>query len=295
MCTDIHLRKMTTRNNLRSAQANISILATGGKETPSDTDELPSNAVEKLMAATEALGTKMDIQTTSLHQEIASICQELHSTVSALQSASSQNTKRIDDLEHSATEWSTSVMVLETTVECLQSEVYMLKEKCLDLEGRGRRQNIRLVGIEEGQERGNPRQFCATVLREILDLDDIPRLDRAHRISALKPHEGARPRPFIIRMHHGDVKDHILRLSSQKTQLSHRGKRVHIFPDYAPEVVKKRAAFTDVKWLLKDIPDVKFGLRFPAKLWITFQGQEKSFDDPKLAMSNIHENIAPPP
>ncbi len=245
------------------------------------------------MAAIEALGTKMDIQTTSLHQEIASICQELHSTVSALQSASSQNTKRIDDL--CATEWSTSVMALETTVERLQSEVYMLKEKCLDLEGRSRRQNIRLVGIEEGQERGNPWQFCATVLKEILDLDDILRLDHAHCISASKPHEGARPRPFIIRMHHGDVKDHILRLSSQKTQLSYRGKRVHIFPDYALEVVKKRAAFTDVKRLLKDIPDVKFGLRFPAKLWITFQGQEKSFDDPKLAMSYIHENIAPPP
>ncbi len=81
----------------------------------------------------------------------------------------------------------------------------------------------------------------------------------------------------------------------KKTQLSYRGKRVYIFPDYAPEVVKKRAAFTDVKRLLKDIPDVKFGLHFPAKLRITFQEQEKSFDDPKLAMSYIHENIAPPP
>ena len=71
-------------------------------------------------------------------------------------------------------------MTLETTVRQLQSEVCSLTEKCLDLEGRSCRQNIRLIGIEEGVE-GKNLQFCATVLKEILDLEDRPRLDRGHR------------------------------------------------------------------------------------------------------------------
>lgn len=224
-----------------------------------------------IMTAIETLGVKIDTQTATLRQEVASIRQELHTTVSSLQSASSQNTKRIDDLEQAANEWSSSVMSLETTVERLQSEVCNLKKKCLDLEGRSRRQNIRLIGIEEGREGGNPRQFCATALKEILDLQDAPRLDRGHRSLAPKPRDGERPRPFIVRVHHGDVKDHILRLSSQKKQLYYQGKRVFIFPDFAPEVARRRAAFADVKRLLKDIPDVKFGLRFPAYLRITFR------------------------
>ncbi|KAL7377586.1 hypothetical protein ABVT39_001617, partial [Epinephelus coioides] len=186
--------------------------------TLSKTDELPSHAVERFMAAIEALGTKVETQTTSLNQEIASIRQELHTTLSALQSASLPNTKRIDDLEHSATVWSLSVRALETTVERLQSEVCMLKEKCLDLEGLSRRQNIRLVGIEEGQEGGNPRQFCATALKEILALDDIPRLDHAHRTSAPKPHEGARPRPIIIRLETVPEEDNGAELRSQETR-----------------------------------------------------------------------------
>ncbi|KAJ3605948.1 hypothetical protein NHX12_027991 [Muraenolepis orangiensis] len=98
-------------------------------------------------------------------------------------------------------------MVLEATVKGLKSEVSRLSDKCLDLEGRSRRQNVRLVGIEEGHEGNNPRQFCATVLKEILELEDIQRLIRGHCTLAPKPREGERPRPFVIRVHHGDVKD----------------------------------------------------------------------------------------
>ncbi|CAK6975209.1 hypothetical protein NHX12_031341, partial [Scomber scombrus] len=181
-----------------------------GASPPTEDDAAPLNSsesVEKIMSAIELLGTKMDTQTAALSQEIASIRQELHTTVSSLQSANSQNTKRIDDLEQSATEWSSTVMTLETTVKRLQSEVCGLTEKCLDLESRSRRQNIRLIGIEE-----------------ILDLEDTPRLDRGHRSLAPKPRDGERPRPFIIRVHHGDVKDRILRISSQKKQLFYKEK-----------------------------------------------------------------------
>ena len=112
------------------------------------------------MATIESLGMKMDTQTAALRQEIVSIRQELHTTISSLQSANSQNSKRIDDLEQSATEWSSNVVTLETTVKRLQSEVSGLTEKCLDLESRSRRQNIRLIGIEEGKEGNNPLKFC---------------------------------------------------------------------------------------------------------------------------------------
>ncbi|CAK6970037.1 hypothetical protein NHX12_033565%2C partial, partial [Scomber scombrus] len=89
-----------------------------GASPPTEDDAAPLNSsesVEKIMSAIELLGTKMDTQTAALSQEIASIRQELHTTVSSLQSANSQNTKRIDDLEQSATEWSSTVMTLETT------------------------------------------------------------------------------------------------------------------------------------------------------------------------------------
>lgn len=112
-----------------------------------------------------------------------------------------------------------------------------------------------------------------------------------HYSLAPKPREGGRPRPFIIRVYHGEVKDHILRISSQKKQLFFKEKRVHIFPDFEPEVAEKRAAFAEVKQLLKDIRDVKFSLCFPAVLPVTFKDEEKSFTDPELAACYIKDNI----
>lgn len=71
------------------------------------------------MMAIESLGMKLDTQMPALCQEIVFIRQELHITVSSLQSANAQNTKRTDDLEQSAAEWSSIIMTLEATVEKL--------------------------------------------------------------------------------------------------------------------------------------------------------------------------------
>ena len=62
---------------------------------------------------------------------------------------------------------------------------------------------------------------------------------------------------MIIRVNHGDIKDCILRISSQKRQLFYKDKRVYIFHDFTPEVTGKQLAFTDVKQLLQNIPDVE--------------------------------------
>ncbi|KAK5859754.1 hypothetical protein PBY51_021285 [Eleginops maclovinus] len=78
--------------------------------TDIDVPPLSSDSVEKIMTAIKLLGTKMDTQKAALRQEVVSIRLELQTTVSSLQSANAQNTKCIDDLEQSSTEWSSTVM-----------------------------------------------------------------------------------------------------------------------------------------------------------------------------------------
>uniref|UniRef100_A0AAV2M5G9 Uncharacterized protein n=1 Tax=Knipowitschia caucasica TaxID=637954 RepID=A0AAV2M5G9_KNICA len=54
-------------------------------------------------------------------------------------------------------------------------------EKCEDLEGRSRLNNIRVVGVPEGSEDSRPTVFVAKLLQGLLGLDGEPVLDRAHR------------------------------------------------------------------------------------------------------------------
>src|SRR4029434_1187898 len=92
-------------------------------------------------------------QTAALRQEIVSIRQELHSTVNSLQSANAQNTKRIDDLEQSTTEWSPSVMTLETTVRQLQSDVCSLSWSGVEV--------CNLSSVEEGSLSWSGAEVCS--------------------------------------------------------------------------------------------------------------------------------------
>lgn len=82
----------------------------------------------------------------------------------------------------------------------LKAQVKILNDKCEDLEGRSRRNNIRLIGVPEGAEVPRLTNFIAQLLKDTLKLDEMPLLNQAHCTLRAKPREGEAPRPFIIRM-----------------------------------------------------------------------------------------------
>ncbi|CAG5896880.1 unnamed protein product [Menidia menidia] len=50
-----------------------------------------------------------------------------------------------------------------------------------------------------------------------------------------------------------------------------------VFPDYTAKVARARAAFNEVRKLLRGIDGARYGLIHPARLRITFKGVEKDF------------------
>ena len=188
----------------------------------------------------------------------------------------------LKSLEANAT--SDTVVDLEATVKQLHSQVEQLSEKCLDLEGRSKRQNLRIAGVKEGEERGQKaRDFVAQLLMEVLQLDEKPVIDRAHRALRQRPGDNEPPRHLILRVHHCHALESILQKVMRSQNLTYRGQRIQVFRDFPPTVVKRRAAFTPARKLLRDQPGVKFGLLYPAKLRVTHNGKETTFTDPEEA------------
>lgn len=66
-----------------------------------------------------------------------------------------------------------------------------------------------------------------------------------------------------------------------------------IFPDYTASVAKARAAFTEVRKLLRNCQGIRFGILFPARLRILSNGKEKEFTDAEEAMRYVKKNIIP--
>lgn len=146
-----------------------------------------------------------------------------------------------------------------------------------------REDNLRILGVPEGDEGPRPTEFIATLLQEVLELEEKPLLDRAHRSLRPKPKSGKAPWAFVIRVHYYHVRDQILRRAAVASPLTCKGSKLSIFPDFTVEVVKK---------ILHEHPSIKFGLFFPAELKITMpSGEILKFTDPDVAMTFVNTKV----
>lgn len=103
-------------------------------------------------------------------------------------------------------------------------------------------------------------------------------IDRAHR-ALCRPRDD-RPRAFVIRIHHYQTKELIMKLAREKP-LEYKGKRVHIFPDLTADVLKQRYHFSEIKKKCKNL-GIKYGFRFPFTFIVTAkEGETKTFDTPE--------------
>uniref|UniRef100_A0AAX7UGL5 L1 transposable element RRM domain-containing protein n=1 Tax=Astatotilapia calliptera TaxID=8154 RepID=A0AAX7UGL5_ASTCA len=243
----------------------------------------------------DKLECKIDTVTHTLRSEISSVKAEFKAAITTLQATVNAQGTTIKDLELSATTCSDDLTSLQSAVKVLTEEVRQLQAKCEDLEGRSRRNNIRLVGIPEGLESSNPREFISHLLQDLLKLNEAPLLDRVHRSLGSKPREGTPPRPLLIRVHYFHVKEQLLRLAGANSPLLYQGRRISIFPDFTPAVAKKRSQFTGVKRLLHSCPGIKFGLFYPAELRVTLpDGVIRKFTDPASATDFANKILGGP-
>ncbi len=248
------------------------------------------SAISRLESGIHA---KFDAHTAEIRGEIPLVREEMHNKFSSLKEDLKSQSERLTSLETYTSEWTTSLHSLEPTVASLQKEITSLQAKCLDLESRSRRLNLRLVGIPEGLEGPQPAKFVAKALAEIFDLPEPPLLARAHRTLAPKPAKGSRPRAFVICFHRYNVTEDIWRKASQGGELKFRDKTVFVFLDFPPEIAKKRAAYYEVKRLLRSMPDVNNGLKGLTGFRITKDGTEHTFDTPTAAMAFVKQYMLP--
>lgn len=181
--------------------------------------------------------------------------------------------KRVEEAEERIMNAETRLQVNEEAVtELLKLQIEM-NAKLTDLEGRSRRENIRIHGVKEGSEDNAPSMiaFVDRLLKEKLELPDSAelRVERAHRALVSKPPPNAAPRSIVAKMASYRTKEEILKLAWQKRGFEYCGNRVNLDHDYAPEVMKLRRGYAEVKSVLKE-KKLRFQTPFPAKMRVFY-------------------------
>lgn len=195
--------------------------------------------------------------------------------------------QRIFSVESNANLLEERICLLEEKCTTLADSKAKLAAKTADLEGRSRRNNIRIVGLPESIEGPRPTTFFSDMLVELLGnqiLPTPPDLDRAHQALIAKPPPGEKPRVVIIRFQRYQVRELVVREArKQRGKLQYRGKPVLIFEDYTPEVLEQRTKYREVMAELYNL-GLKPSLFFPARLTIVLKdGSRRGFSLPEEA------------
>lgn len=228
----------------------------------------------------------------TLKLEIQSVKTALFNNTTALRADMGQVQVRVNDMEDGLSTWSDEVVALRDTVAELKTEVKALKEKNEDMEGRMRRCNVRILGVPETES--SSTLAVANMLKDVLQLDKEPLVDRSHRSPGQKK-PGGRPRVIVAKLHYYQDCVDVLRRARTRGPLHFKGTPITIAPDFTISVAKARAEFTGVRRLLRDRPGVRYGLLYPARLRVTHGEEDVMFVDPDVAMAYVKEKILPTP
>ncbi len=232
--------------------------------------------------------------TTSLNAALAPINSTLESitttvakhtsTISEMQKALSSHLDNITSLEQ-------EVVELRSKLNSITEEHGVLQAAVEDLVSRSKRQNLRVIGLPEEIEGNNPRQFMADLFKEVAAealANSTPELDRTHRSLRPKPHQGSRP--VIVRFHRYTDKERVLSWAKEHRNMTYRGHNIKFYEDFSAGVAKRRAAFNQVKSLLFK-KGIRFGMIYPVRLRVTFNGVTHIFDSPEQAELFYEDHI----
>lgn len=187
--------------------------------------------------------------------------------------------QRISDAEDNVNELLTKVSTLENTVKTLTDKVD-------DLECRGRRNNVRLVGLPEKTEGQDAAAFLERWLLGALGLEprEAPVIEWAHRIGSLPSNSSTgRPRTLIMKLLKFRDKERVLKAARIKGKILYDSEQVRFHPDLSARMHKMQRSYDEVRKKLRDKGINKHRIIFPVRLLVTHDDRSHLFQNPAEA------------
>ncbi len=246
-----------------------------------DIKELKQELSQELTAFKDEPKREMKEEITNLQQEIERKLTENNRELQAQQVSISEAQARIAEVE----KWKTDANDALTE---MMEQTRRMQEKLTDLEGKSRRNNIRVFGLPEDTEGSSTAKYLEQLLKTELELPEGTNLQiqRAHRALAKKPNSNAAPRSIVVNFLQFEMKEIILKKVWQK-KIQVGGKQIYFDHDYPTEIVQKRRTYANIKKILKEK-----GILFQtplAKIRIHWNNGVKTYESAREAARDMRE------
>ncbi len=247
----------------------------GGASSPSTSLEIDPGLTRALEAMTANIAQMMDEKLEKMALDIkANISQSLKEVTEWVDEAE----QRILVVENASADTEKRLLALEKTANELMEHLH-------DYENRGRRKNLRIIGLPEKLEGMNATLFMEMWIPQILQLDTkvgCIKLERAHRLQG--PESSRFPHATIVRFHNFSDRKRVMDAARRLKDIRVEGTRIHFFPDFAATTTqKRRRKFDQVRKKLQNIEGARYAMIYPASLRITVNNTVKMFHSPEQA------------
>ena len=231
-------------------------------------------SLSQIMAAIQHSHASLTTQMDSIKTDLSFLKQDVHNLSHRVSNAE----QRISTLED-------EIRPLQGSVRELHQAQEHTTDRLTEMEDRLRRSNLRFLGFPEGSEGRTPEMFMERWLISTFGAPTFSPLfaiERAHRVPMRPLPPGAPPRAMIIKLLHFRDREAVLRAAREKGRVSFNGSGITIFPDFSVATQKQRATFIAIKRRLREL-QLPYGMLYPARLRIIYQGKAYFFTDPKEA------------
>jgi hypothetical protein len=188
---------------------------------------------------------------------------------------------RIQEMEERISGAVDSIENIGTTIKENAKCKKILTQNTQEMQDTMRRQNVWIIGVDENEDfqLKEPANIFNKIIEEKFPnlKKDMPmNIQEAHRTPNRLDQKRNSSQHIIIRTTNSLNKHRILKAVREEGQVTYKGRPIRITPDFSPETMKARRAWTDVMQTRKE-HKYKARLLYPAKLSITIDGETKVF------------------
>jgi hypothetical protein len=189
------------------------------------------------------------------------------------------HSSRLEQVEDRISEYKDEIEIKEKTEEILVEQLKNCEQNMKELSYSNKRPNLRLMGIEEGEEvqaKGIHNIFIKIITENFTNLKKALhiRVQKSSRTPNRLDQNRTYPQHIITKTISTENREGILKV----VQTTYKGKPIQITADFFTETLKARSAWSEVFWVLNEN---NFNLRilYQEKLSFKIDGAIKIFHD----------------
>uniref|UniRef100_A0A3P8RLF1 Reverse transcriptase domain-containing protein n=1 Tax=Amphiprion percula TaxID=161767 RepID=A0A3P8RLF1_AMPPE len=176
----------------------------------------------------------------TLLQGVASDMTGLKSGMDAVQAMVEKLGSRLAEAEVRISALEDEGRLRGNAAETAAATIKQLQERVAYLEDAGRRNNVRIVGVEEGTEGKDLNVFISSLLSETLNIEMTRdfEIERSYRAGPRRSGD----RHIIVRFLKLRAREEVLRAAREKGRVERQGKRISFFQDLSQDIIQRGVA-----------------------------------------------------